>query len=93
MENDPSLPPPLKVWSFPYVSSCFFLKASLSSKNNYLRPIRSQLHLLMTNEPRLQPDPTTLRWAVCCYICSDDRGFDVLFYIDYIYKYLRILFQ
>ena len=87
----PRCPPPLRYGIFHMFRRVF--KASLSSKNNYLRPIRSQLHLLMTNEPRLQPDPTTLRWAVCCYICSDDRGFDVLFYIDYIYKYLRILFQ
>ena len=28
MENDPLLPPP-KIWNFPYVSSIFFLKASL----------------------------------------------------------------
>ena len=29
MENDPLLTPP-KIWNFPYVSSLFFLKASLS---------------------------------------------------------------
>ena len=29
MENDPLLTPPSKIWNFPYVSSLFFLKASL----------------------------------------------------------------
>ena len=32
MENDPRWPPPPKIWDFPYVSSFFFLKASLRTE-------------------------------------------------------------
>ena len=35
MENDPLLTPPPKIWNFPYVSSLFFLKASLMVPSPY----------------------------------------------------------
>ena len=42
MENDPRLTPPLKIWNFPYVSSLFFLKASLTYRTESRDAIASK---------------------------------------------------